>query len=60
MFNRELFLRRPVNVRMVLASTRDNTPIDELVHLADKVLEVAIPTVLKVSVQPSPNDFELL
>ena len=41
MFIRELFLQRlPANVRVVLASTRDNTPIDELAQLADKVLEV--------------------
>ena len=37
---RELFLQRlPANVRMVLASTRDNTPIEELAQLADKVME---------------------
>ena len=45
---------------MVLASTRDNTPIDELVQLADKVMEVAIPTVSKLTVQPSTHDFESL
>ena len=58
---RELFLQRlPANVRMVLASTRDNTPIEELAQLADKVMEVAIPTVSKVAVKPSPPDFEML
>ena len=41
-------------------STRDNTPIDELAQLADKILEVAIPTMSKVSVQSSPNYFEVL
>ena len=49
-----------MNVRMVLASTIDNTPIDKLAQLADKVMEVTIPTVLKVDIQPSTHDFEAL
>ena len=58
---RELFLQcLPVNFRLVLASTRGNTPVDELAQLADKAMEVAIPTVLKVVVQPSPHEFEVL
>ena len=57
-FLRELFLQRlPTNVRMVLASTRGDTPIDELTQLADKIIEVAVPQVASVSVQPNhePN-----
>ena len=43
-FLRELFLQRlPANVQMVLASTRDGTPIEDLAQLADKIVEVAIP-----------------
>ena len=50
-FLRELFLQcLPTNVRMVLASTRGDTPIDELVQLADKIMEVAVPEVAAVSV----------
>ena len=61
MFVQELFLQHlPVNVRMVLASTRDNITIDELAQLADKVMEVAISTVSKLAVQPSTHNFESL
>ena len=43
-FIRELFLQRlPTNVRMVLASTNDSVPLDELAQLADKIVEVAVP-----------------
>ena len=45
---------------MVLASTRDNTPIKKLAQLADKVMEFAIPTISKVPVQPSLNNLEML
>ena len=45
-FMRELFLQRlPSNVRMVLASTPDTGNITELAQLADKVVEVATPSV---------------
>ena len=45
-FMRELFLQRlPSNVRMVLASTPDTGNITELAQLADKVMEVATPSV---------------
>ena len=59
-FLRELFLQRlPSNVRMVLASTRDDTAIEDLAQLADKIVEVALPpSVSNVSVQPS--ELELL
>ena len=60
-FMREIFLQRlPANVRMVLASANDSTPIAELAQLADKVLDVAVPMVSKVSVKPSPTEVELL
>lgn len=56
---RELFLQRlPANVRMVLAFTKEDTPIAKLAQLADKVMEVAVPTMLKVSVQLSPTALE--
>ena len=59
-FLRELFLQRlPSNVRMVLASTRDDTDIEDLAQLADKIVEVALPpSVSNVSVQSS--ELELL
>ncbi len=48
-FLRELFLQRlPPNVRMVLASTPETSSLDKLAELADKVLEVAAPTVSAV------------
>ena len=49
----ELFLQRlPANVRMVLASTRGDTPIDEIAQLADKIIEVAVPQISSVSAHP--------
>lgn len=45
-FLRELFLQRlPANVRMVLASADTSLALDKVAELADKVLEVATPTV---------------
>ena len=44
-FLRELFLQRlPPNVRMVLASSPEGTGLEQLTELADKVMEVAVPT----------------
>lgn len=55
-FLRELFLQRlPTNVRMVLASTRSDTTVDELAQLADKIIEVAVPQVASVSAQPNSS-----
>lgn len=51
-FLRELFLQRlPANVRMILASTMDesSTDLERLADLADKVTEVAAPTVSAVA-----------
>ena len=57
-FLHELFLQRlPANVRMVLASTRENTSIEELAQLADRIVEVAAPpSVSNVFTQPSELD----
>ena len=58
-FLRELFLQRlPANVRMVLASTRGDTPIDEIAQLADKIIEVAVPQISSVSARPNSSDIE--
>ena len=49
-FMRELFLQRlPSNIRMVLASTPDTGNIEDLAQLADKVMEVAVPSVASVT-----------
>ena len=49
----ELFLQRlPSNVRMVLAAVNDTVPISELANLADKIKEVATPS---LSTTVSPN-----
>ena len=48
-FMRELFLQRlPSNVRMVLASTPDTGNLDNLTQLANKIMEVATPSVSSV------------
>ena len=55
-FLRELFLQRlPANVRMVLAST-DTKDLQDLAHLADKVMEVAAPCVSSVRTGNSSSD----
>ena len=47
---RELFLQRlPSNVRVVLASSPGTTPLDELAQLADRIIDVAPPTVAGVT-----------
>ena len=49
-FFRELFLQRlPSNVRMVLASTGDTIALDKVAQHADRIMEVAVPTVATVS-----------
>ena len=49
-FLRELFLQRlPANVRMVLASADSSMDLDKLADMADKVMEVATPTVATVT-----------
>lgn len=52
---RELFLQRlPSNVRMVLASCSATTSLEELAELADKIAEVASPTIAATS-SPLPQ-----
>ena len=49
-FLRELFLQRlPPNVRMVLASADASTDLSKLADMADKVMEVATPTISAVA-----------
>lgn len=49
-FLKELFLQRlPSNVRMVLASADPTMGLDRLADMADKVMEVATPTVAAIS-----------
>ena len=58
---RELFLQRlPANVRMVLASTADQTNMENLAQLVDKVVEVATLSVATVSVTCFSDEFEQL
>ena len=65
-FIRQLFLQRlPSNVRMVLASASDTTPITELASIADRIMEVAIsnvptPVTANISaVSPSSQVFDM-
>ena len=49
-FLKELFLQRlPANVRMVLASAADTTDLAKIADMADKVVEVAAPSVSAIS-----------
>ena len=49
----ELFLKRlPGNVRMILASTASSSSLDELTDLADKIMDVVVPSVS--ALQPPP------
>lgn len=55
-FLRELFLQRlPSNVRMILASTSASSTLDELAELADKIMDVASPSVSAVQPTPPPQ-----
>ena len=59
-FLRELFLQRlPPNVRMVLASTGDAMDLATLADMADKVIEVAAPSVSSISQPPPASDSDL-
>ena len=47
---KELFMQRlPTNVRMVLASMSERAQLEELATMADKILEVAMPSIAMVS-----------
>ena len=60
-FLKELFPQRlPSQVRMVLASTRDGTPIEGLSQLADKIIEVAAPPVVSIITTPSTDMAEIV
>ena len=60
-FIRELFLQRmPGNIRMVLASTADAVSLEELATLADKVMDVASPSVAVVTTPQATSDMEQL
>ena len=59
-FLRELFLQRlPNHVRMVLASAGDIS-LEALAQLADKIMEVATPTLSAVHVSPLASEVEQL
>jgi hypothetical protein len=59
-FLRELFLQRlPGQVRMVLASSTDMS-LDALAEMADKIMEVASPTVSSVNVAPLTSEVDQL
>ena len=53
---KQLFLQRlPGNVKAILASTLDNVSLDQLAELADKIIEVATPSIGHLtSAEPSP------
>ena len=54
-FVRELFFQQlSSHVRMVLASSGDNVSLDTLADMADKIMEVAIPTVTSVTSPATP------
>lgn len=58
---RELFLQRlPANIRMVLASSPDTANLENLAQLADKVVEVAAPSISAVSATHLSDEFERL
>lgn len=57
---RELFLQRlPATVRMVLASADSSTPLTELAQMADKIVEVAVPSIAAFQTPSYPNPTEL-
>ena len=51
---RELFLRLPGNVRMVLASFGDTKKLDELAELGDNIIAAGLPGISGVT-QPEPS-----
>ena len=54
---RELFLQRlPTTVRMVLASTATDTSLEAIAQLADRVMDVAPPTLAALSPSLPPQD----
>ena len=60
-FLKELFLQRlPANVRMVLASADDTTDLAKLADMADKVIEVAAPSVSAIAHTSDDTEVEKL
>ena len=60
-FLRELFLQRmPANIRMVLASTAYTISLEELATLADKVMDVAAPSIAAGSTPQITTDIKQL
>ena len=54
-FITELFLQHlPTNVHTVLASNGDKSNLEEVAHLADKIIEVAAPSITSVTT-PQPT-----
>ena len=50
---KDLFMQRlPTNVSMVLAAAREKTSLEELAQLADKIIEVALPSFATVATPP--------
>lgn len=55
-FIRELILQcLPSNVRMVLASAGDDMALEELAQLADRITDVAVPSIATVTLPLSPR-----
>jgi len=57
----ELFLQRlPATVCMVLASANSSNPLTESAQMADKIVEVALPSVsaFQTPSVPTPTEFE--
>ena len=60
-FLKELFLQRlPPNVRMVLASTKEPEKLEDLASLADRVGELATPTVSSIQTSQLSSEVEQL
>ena len=61
LFLRELFLQRlPPQVRMVLASTKETEDLEALASLADRVVEVATPSVSSIETSQLSAEVEQL
>ena len=53
---RELFMQRlPNNLRMVPVAASEKTPLQDLVTLADKIMEVATPSIATVAAPSQPT-----
>lgn len=60
-FLKQLFLQRlPANIRTVLATAPTSTTLDELAELADRIAEVATPTIATVTSNQPASELEQL